>query len=543
MSTSEDERKAMLEKIRADMAASRQKIQQMKEKKARGTIVLNTTPKSEETKANETKKFQETASLVEKLRAEREAKKQQALNSTEPSSSSSDEGSPTTKKKVVLVRKNADGTEERVIKEIDTNELSDDGKSLRVKKLAASDTRQRAPSISSGRMRMPSIDQGRNRGPSIDQGRMRMPSIDQGRNRGPSIDQGRMRMPSIDKGDARNRTTSIDIGNKRKIPQRNPIATTTSSGSANDGKLQTGGKIRSLQDMQSAIAKAGETKKKAERQGKLEQIKRAQREARKNEMTKEERRAYRQSKRMTVEMKQNESRVKIDKQIGGFMMMMQKLEADWQRGEEERIKSVQDMAEQRKLMEKVGTQMEFLTNTLSDLSARMDHMKLMLDKLVDSAPKSVKKEDKWNTDLKAFQEKFWKMRHQAYISTAKYKKMMEEQAIEDAEQNKSSGQIPAAPNAPPVPVPPPAGGGGAVSNPITNLLASIRQGTSLKKLDPKQIEEEKQQRKGNWRQSVALLQGLQDTLKDALDQRHLSLFSDEESDEEWDSDEEEDWED
>merc|ERR1712137_867545 len=513
----------MLEKIRADMAASRQKIQQMKEKKARGTIVLNTTPKSEETKANETKKFQETASLVEKLRAEREAKKQQALNSTEPSSSSSDEGSPTTKKKVVLVRKNADGTEERVIKEIDTNELSDDGKSLRVKKLAASDTRQRAPSIS--------------------QGRMRMPSIDQGRNRGPSIDQGRMRMPSIDKGDARNRTTSIDIGNKRKIPQRNPIATTTSSGSANDGKLQTGGKIRSLQDMQSAIAKAGETKKKAERQGKLEQIKRAQREARKNEMTKEERRAYRQSKRMTVEMKQNESRVKIDKQIGGFMMMMQKLEADWQRGEEERIKSVQDMAEQRKLMEKVGTQMEFLTNTLSDLSARMDHMKLMLDKLVDSAPKSVKKEDKWNTDLKAFQEKFWKMRHQAYISTAKYKKMIEEQAIEDAEQNKSSGQIPAAPNAPPVPVPPSAGGGGAVSNPITNLLASIRQGTSLKKLDPKQIEEEKQQRKGNWRQSVALLQGLQDTLKDALDQRHLSLFSDEESDEEWDSDEEEDWED
>ena len=326
------------------------------------------------------------------------------------------------------------------------------------------------------------------------------------------------------------------------VPQRNPTSTTPSSGNAGEGKLQSGGKIRSLQDMQSAIAKAGETKKKAERQGKLEQIKRAQREARKNEMTKEERRAYRQSKRMTVEMKQNESRVKIDKQIGGFMMMMQKLEADWQRGEEERIKSVQDMAEQRKLMEKVGTQMEFLTNTLSDLSARMDHMKLMLDKLVDSVPKSVKKEDKWNADLKAFQEKFWKMRHQAYISTAKYKKMMEEQAIEETEQNKSSGQIPSAPNAPPVPVPPPAGGGGAVSNPITNLLASIRQGTSLKKLDPKQIEEERKQRKGNWRQSVALLQGLQDTLKDALDQRHLSLFSDEEEDEEWDSDEEEDWE-
>ena len=104
-------------------------------------------------------------------------------------------------------------------------------------------------------------------------------------------------------------------------------------------------------------------------------------------------------------------------------MMMQKLEADWQRGEEARVKALEDMAEQRKLMEKVGTQMEFLTSSLSDLSARMDHMKLMLDRLVDSAPKSAKKEEKWFSDLTAFQEKFWKMRHQAYISTAKYKKV------------------------------------------------------------------------------------------------------------------------
>jgi len=73
-----------------------------------------------------------------------------------------------------------------------------------------------------------------------------------------------------------------------------------------------------------------------------------------------------------------------------------------------------------------------------------------------------------------------------------------------------------------------------------DLLGQIRQGTSLKKLDPKQVEEEKKQRKANWRQSVALLEGLQDTLRDALDQRHLSLFSDEESDEDWDSDESDD---
>lgn len=106
------------------------------------------------------------------------------------------------------------------------------------------------------------------------------------------------------------------------------------------------------------------------------------------------------------------------------MMMMQKLEADWQRGEEARVKALDDMAEQRKLMEKVGNQMELLTKTLSDLSARMDHMKLMLDRLVETAPKGVKKDDKWFQDLSAFQQLFWKMRHEAYISTAKYKKVM-----------------------------------------------------------------------------------------------------------------------
>ena len=105
------------------------------------------------------------------------------------------------------------------------------------------------------------------------------------------------------------------------------------------------------------------------------------------------------------------------------MMMMQKLEADWQKGEESRIKSLEDMAEQRALMEKVGTQMEFLTNSLMDLSARMDHLKLVLDRLIESTPKAVKKEEKWFELLSAFQDQFWKMRHQAYISTAKYKKV------------------------------------------------------------------------------------------------------------------------
>ena len=44
--------------------------------------------------------------------------------------------------------------------------------------------------------------------------------------------------------------------------------------------------------------------------------------------------------------------------------------------------------------------------------------------------------------------------------------------------------------------------------------------------------QDRKKRQGNWRQSVQLLEGLQATLCDALDQRHLALFSD--------SDEEED---
>ena len=69
----DDDRQALLDKIRADMAASRQKIAAMKEKKARGTIVLQTGDNAEEQQSS-AKKFEETTSLVEKLKAERAAK-------------------------------------------------------------------------------------------------------------------------------------------------------------------------------------------------------------------------------------------------------------------------------------------------------------------------------------------------------------------------------------------------------------------------------------------------------------------------------------
>jgi len=65
----------------------------------------------------------------------------------------------------------------------------------------------------------------------------------------------------------------------------------------------------------------------------------------------------------------------------------------------------------------------------------------------------------------------------------------------------------------------------------------------LKKLDPTEVEKERSERKGNWRQSIQLLQGLQETLQDTLDQRHLALFSDEEDEEDEDFYAEDDWED
>mmetsp|Transcript_4700 Transcript_4700/g.16544 ORF Transcript_4700/g.16544 Transcript_4700/m.16544 type:complete len:134 (+) Transcript_4700:2-403(+) len=80
----------------------------------------------------------------------------------------------------------------------------------------------------------------------------------------------------------------------------------------------------------------------------------------------------------------------------------------------------------------------------------------------------------------------------------------------------------------------------AKSNPITDLLSQIQQGTSLKKLDPEKVKQERDQRKGNWRQSVNLLRGLQDTLREALDQRQLAMFSDSDEDDpdDWDEDDE-----
>merc|ERR1711879_316088 len=193
-----------------------------------------------------------------------------------------------------------------------------------------------------------------------------------------------------------------------------------------------------------------------------------------------------------------------------------------------------ELEEQQKMFEKASSQMDFLSNALMEMSNQMEEMKNDMDSLTANVSKGVKKEEKWyGTQFANFQNNFLDMRHQAYVFAMKQKKMMNQTQQEAEKIAKEMG-------APPPPLPPPSEGAKSV-NPITNLLAQIRGGTSLKKLDPEEVEKERSERKGNWRQSVQLLQGLQDTLRETLDQRHLALFSDEEDEEDEDFYDDDDW--
>jgi len=145
-------------------------------------------------------------------------------------------------------------------------------------------------------------------------------------------------------------------------------------------------------------------------------------------MTKEERVAHRksvrQSKRMTVEMQANESRSKVEQQIGNFMQMLTTLEGEWQRQEETRFQKEKELNEVKEHLTKVGEQMVAVGKVLSDTSAQMDHLKNILDKIVTNAsPKVRKADEKWFGDFEAFQQNFWQMRHTMYIQQAKNNKV------------------------------------------------------------------------------------------------------------------------
>ena len=106
------------------------------------------------------------------------------------------------------------------------------------------------------------------------------------------------------------------------------------------------------------------------------------------------------------------------------MNMIQVLEKEWQKGEEDRIQRDKEMEEQRAMFEKASGQMDFLSTALMEMSEQMESMKVDLDNLVAGASKGVKKEDKWyGTQFMSFQNNFLDMRHQAYVAAMKQKKV------------------------------------------------------------------------------------------------------------------------
>lgn len=104
--------------------------------------------------------------------------------------------------------------------------------------------------------------------------------------------------------------------------------------------------------------------------------------------------------------------------------MIQLLEVEWQKGEEDRIKREKELEEQKTMFEKASGQMDFLSKALFDMTNQMEEMKVSMDSLVESASKSVKKEEKWyNGQFVSFQNNFLDMRHQAQVAAMKQKKV------------------------------------------------------------------------------------------------------------------------
>ena len=92
-----------------------------------------------------------------------------------------------------------------------------------------------------------------------------------------------------------------------------------------------------------------------------------------------------------MELQASEARVKVDTQINNFMLMMNSLEGEWQKMEDARVKRENELEAQRVCFEKAGETMAFLTTTVQDLQAQVDHLKVVLDRVVDHVPKSAKK--------------------------------------------------------------------------------------------------------------------------------------------------------
>lgn len=104
--------------------------------------------------------------------------------------------------------------------------------------------------------------------------------------------------------------------------------------------------------------------------------------------------------------------------------MIQLLEVEWQKGEEDRLKREKELEDQRNMFEKASGQMDFLSKALIDMSDQMEEMKSSIDSLADNASKSVRKEEKWyGGQFTSFKNNFLEMRHQAQVAAMKQKKV------------------------------------------------------------------------------------------------------------------------
>ena|SRR3990167_9974028 len=194
------------------------------------------------------------------------------------------------------------------------------------------------------------------------------------------------------------------------------IRTLANSSPSNTAAGEGPKNIRSLADLQNAIKKADHAKQQAQEQNKMEQ----QRRQEQLQLTKEERRSIRQSRKLTTESQQEASRGKIDTQISKFMQMMQTLEAEWQVTEEARIKREEEIEQQGVLIEKAASQLQFLVQSYETMGTRVNELKASFDEVYSNIPKSVKKEDKaFYLELKDFKASYADLQGNA-IASNKY---------------------------------------------------------------------------------------------------------------------------
>ena len=307
---------------------------------------------------------------------------------------------------------------------------------------------------------------------------------------------------------------------------------------------------RSLADIQKAIKEADRRKKQAKREALENKIDRTKREValkKAEEAAAQKDGLTRVARRMTIRIEE-QKRSKVDEQLGQFVSMMQVLEKEFTRMDDARVEREQQLLEAQSMLSRTQQQVVLLSDLLLKSASQMDQMKTNLDSLVDSFPKKLAKGSPFFSEMGQFQESFWTLRHKMYIEVAKQAKeskaLLAEQGYDagllasalDKDGSSSSavplppaGGPPVAPPAPPAPT--------ATVNPVSHLLSQIKSGTSLKKIDPEALKQERLRSRDQWRQSVTCLRSLQDTLQMALDQRQKDL-KEYDSD---DSDEDDDW--